>query len=104
MAEIRELSTRLGPNEIILRSKEGRHWRPSNVAKRFRRACRRAGLPKGVVPYHSRHTFASGLVNSGFRSFRTVHVAKAMGHTTDHKLQEVYFHEEEKRVHDMIET
>jgi site-specific recombinase XerD len=101
MAEIRSLAERLGPDEIILRNPSGRRWGARNVDTRFRRACKRAGLPKGIVPYHNRYTFGSGLVNSGFR---TVHVAKAMGHVTDHKLQEVYFHEEEKKVSDMIES
>jgi len=100
MSELRALAAKLGPDDVILRNTQGRPWNEFNVATRFRRALKRAGLPKGLVPYNNRHSFGSGLVNAGYS---TAHVAKAMGHTTDRKLQEVYFHEEESKMDSMIE-
>jgi integrase len=100
MAELRAIATNLAPDDVLLRNTKGRPWNDFNVAVRFRRALKRAGLPAGLVPYNNRHSFGSGLVNAGFS---TTHVARAMGHVTDHKLQEVYFHEEAKQMNAMIE-
>jgi integrase len=100
MKEVRQLAAQRGSDEPILRNTKGRPWNDSNVGWRFRRAIKRAGLPSHLVPYATRHSFGTSLVESGES---TPLVAKAMGHANDRTLQQHYYHAREQRMADMVE-
>ena len=85
---------------MILRNSRGQTWKNGNVAARFRRLAKLAGLPDELVPYSSRHAFATELIVSGESGPL---VAQAMGHTSDQTLQRHYLHASQDVLSDMVE-
>jgi integrase len=67
-------------------------WTPDTVRLRFVRLRKRLGLSKGVIPYGTRHRFASDAINIG--KMDSLIVARLMGHTDARMLQKTYFRED----------
>ena len=67
-------------------------WTPDTVRLRFARLRKKLGLSEGVIPYGTRHRFASDAINIG--KMDSLIVARLMGHTDARMLQKTYFRED----------
>jgi integrase len=93
--ELAELTRRLidgrteGP---LFRNRDGNPWTTDTVRCRFRNLREKLGLSKGVIPYGTRHRFASDAINH--QKMDSLIVARLMGHSDGRMLQKTYFRED----------
>ena len=70
----------------------GKPWQTDTIRCRFRNLREKLGLSKGVVPYGTRHRFASDAINR--QKMDSLVVARLMGHSDARMLQKTYFRED----------
>jgi Phage integrase family len=70
----------------------GDPWTTDTVRCRFRNLRETLGLSRGVIPYGTRHRFASDAINR--RKMDSLVVARLMGHSDGRMLQQTYFRED----------
>jgi integrase len=67
-------------------------WTTDTVRLRFSRLRNKLGLSKGVIPYGTRHRFASDAINR--QKMDSLIVARLLGHSDARMLQRTYFRED----------
>jgi integrase len=67
-------------------------WTTDTLRLRFSRLRKKLGLSQGVVPYSTRHRFASDAINR--QKMDSLIVARLMGHSDARMLQRTYFRED----------
>jgi integrase len=67
-------------------------WTTDTLRLRFARLRKKLGLSDGVIPYGTRHRFASDAINR--QKMDSLIVARLMGHTDARMLQKTYFRED----------
>lgn len=72
--------------DLVFASTRGTVLNPSNVRREYANMCALAKVPK-IVPYETRHTFATMLAESDMNTFAIVDI---LGHTDDRMLTRVY--------------
>lgn len=70
----------------------GEPWTTDTVRLRFSRLRETLGLSDGVIPYGTRHRFASDAINR--QKMDSLIVARRMGHSDARMLQKTYFRED----------
>ena len=70
----------------------GDPWTTDTVRLRFVRLRKKLGLSEGVIPYGTRHRFASDAIN--LQKMDSLIVARLMGHTDPRMLARTYFRED----------
>ena len=70
----------------------GEPWTTDTVRLRFSRLRETLGLSDGVIPYGTRHRFASDAINR--QKMDSLIVARLMGHSDARMLQKTYFRED----------
>ena len=70
----------------------GKPWRTDTIRCRFRNLREKLGLSDGVIPYGTRHRFASDAINR--QKMDSLVVARLMGHSDARMLQKTYFRED----------
>ena len=76
----------------LFRNRYGEPWTPDTVRLRFRRLRKKLGLSDGVIPYGTRHRFASDAINR--QKMDSLIVARLLGHSDSRMLQKTYFRED----------
>lgn len=100
MAFFLSLCKKKSRHDLLLHSDMGKVWRKQHTAL-FRRAVKKAGLPKDFVFHGLRHTYASDLVASGVPLDI---VAKQLGHANTITVSNTYGHLVEQFREDQIRT
>jgi integrase len=70
----------------------GEPWTTDTLRLRFSRLREKLGLSDGVIPYGTRHRFASDAINR--RKMDSLIVARLLGHSDARMLQRTYFRED----------
>jgi integrase len=70
----------------------GKPWRTDTIRCRFRDLREKLGLSAGVIPYGTRHRFASDKIN--LQKMDSLIVARLMGHSDSRMLEQTYFRED----------
>jgi integrase len=70
----------------------GDPWQTDTVRCRFSNLREKLGLSKGVIPYGTRHRFASDAINR--QKMDSLVVARLMGHSDGRMLQKSYVRED----------
>ena len=73
-------------------NRDGNPWKTDTVRCRFRHLREKLGLSEGVIPYGTRHRFASDAINR--QKMDSLIVARLMGHSDARMLQKTYFRED----------
>jgi integrase len=73
-------------------NRNGEPWTTDTVRLRFARLRKKLGLSDGVIPYGTRHRFASDAINR--YKMDSLVVARLMGHTDTRMLQKTYYRED----------
>ena len=73
-------------------NRDGNPWTTDTVRCRFRNLREKLGLSKGVIPYGTRHRFASDAINR--QKMDSLIVARLLGHSDGRMLQKTYFRED----------
>ena len=76
----------------LFRNKRGEPWTTDTVRLRFSRLRKQLGLSEGVIPYGTRHRFASDAINR--QKMDSLIVARLLGHSDARMLQKTYFRED----------
>ncbi len=100
MSEIRLLIEGAQPDSYVLTNNSGGPWTTQAIYKRFRKAIKDAALPRDLVPYSSRHGFATDGI---MRGESTALLAQAMGHTNDATIQRHYLHATNQGISEIVE-
>jgi integrase len=100
MADIRTRTVGRGDDEPMILNRKGRRWRSSLLHQIFRKAASKAGLPREIVPYCARHSFATEGIESGES---TALLAQAMGHSGDQTIQNHYLHATNRAINGILE-
>ena len=93
--ELAELTRKLMGDRTeghLFRNRYGNPWTPDTVRLRFARLRRKLGLSEGVIPYGTRHRFASDAINR--HKMDSLIVARLMGHSDARMLQKTYYRED----------
>src|SRR5262249_5209069 len=75
----------------LLLNRNGEPWTTNTLRLRFSRLRKKLGLSNGVIPYGTRHRFASDAINR--QKMDSLIVARLMGHSDARMLQRTYFRE-----------
>jgi len=75
-------------NDFIFASRTGSFLDPNNVRNRFKSALTRAGLPKNVRLYDTRHSHATALLNEG--NVNLAWVSARLGHSSTRVTEAIY--------------
>jgi integrase len=94
LQEITRKLMRAHPTGPLFRNEQGNPWKKDTVSQKFRRLRDRLGLPKEIVSYSYRHTFATeALLNDV-----PIHtVSELLGHTDTRMVSKVYGHLDKHR-------
>jgi integrase len=76
----------------VFLNRDGAPWQTDTVRCRFRRLRDKLGLSQGVVPYGTRHRFASDAINR--QGMDSLIVARLLGHSDARMLERTYFRED----------
>lgn len=76
----------------VFLNKYRRAWTTDNLQRRFIKLRKKLGLSAGVIPYATRHRFASDAINK--RGMDSLVVAKLMGHKNPMMLAKTYYHDD----------
>jgi integrase len=76
----------------LFRNRYGKPWRTDTIRCRFRDLREKLGLSAGVIPYGTRHRFASDKIN--VQKMDSLIVARLMGHSDSRMLEHTYFRED----------
>lgn len=93
--ELVELSRKLigvRTEGYVFRNRYAEPWTTDTLRLRFRRLRKKLGLSEGVIPYGTRHRFASDAINR--EKLDSLIVARLMGHSDARMLQKTYFRED----------
>lgn len=93
--ELAELTVRLAGERregYLFLNRYGDPWTTDTVRLRFARLRKKLGLSEGVIPYGTRHRFASDAINH--QRIDSLIVARLMGHSDARMLQRTYFRED----------
>jgi integrase len=71
---------------------DGEPWTTDTLRLRFSRLRKKLGLSNGVIPYGTRHRFASDAINR--QKMDSLIVARLLGHSDARMLQRTYFRED----------
>jgi integrase len=84
------MSSRTEGHLFLNRSRE--LWTTDTLWLRFARLRKKLGLSEGVIPYGTRHRFASDAINR--QKIDSLIVARLLGHSDARMLQKTYFRED----------
>ncbi len=84
------IGSRTGGHLFLNRQRQP--WTTDTLRLRFRRLRKKLGLSDGVIPYGTRHRFASDAINR--QKMDSLVVARLLGHTDARMLQKTYFRED----------
>jgi integrase len=93
--ELVELTRKLAGTRTegyLFLNRYGDPWTTDTVRLRFTRLRKELGLSDGVIPYGTRHRFASDAINR--HKMDSLVVARLMGHSDTRMLQKTYFRED----------
>jgi integrase len=93
--ELAELTRQLAGDRTtgpLFRNRYGDPWTTDTLRLRFARLRRKLGLSDGVIPYGTRHRFASDAINR--QKMDSLVVARLLGHSDARMLQKTYFRED----------
>ncbi|QEH32122.1 site-specific tyrosine recombinase XerC [Aquisphaera giovannonii] len=79
----------------------GKPWRTDTLRCRFKRLREKLGLGRGVLPYGTRHRFASDAING--QRLDSLVVARLMGHSDPAMLARTYFREDASAMQEAME-
>lgn len=84
---VKRLAAKSWPEpDLVFASARGTVLNPSNVRRDFDTVCTAAGLDR-IVPYETRHTYATMLAESDMNTFQ---IADILGHANDRMLSQTY--------------
>ena len=95
--ELQEITKRLvkkHPEGPLFRNSEGNPWKKDTVGQKFRRIRDKLGLPKNIVNYSYRHTFATEAL---VKELPIQTVAELLGHKDTRMVSKVYGHLSQNR-------
>jgi integrase len=82
-------------------NRDGAPWQTDTVRCRFRRLRDKLGLSDGVIPYGTRHRFASDAINR--KGIDSLVVARLLGHSDARMLERTYFREDTDAMRRVVE-